>query len=171
MGNLLGSDNNIQKPKLIMTGLDNAGKTTILYQQKPDKIENLIPRIGFLVEQFKSKQFEIFAWDVGRADRCVYIHIPKDSNYDGLIYVDYADKERMEYAICELQKLLIIDEIKDLPLLLLINKKDPCQVNIQEIALQFSLEKLCKNWHIQPCSALTGDGVKDGLKWMQKQIK
>jgi ADP-ribosylation factor protein 6 len=56
MGNIFkkifSSKSNIlkQKSKILMLGLDNAGKTTILYSLKLGKINNTIPTIGFNVE-------------------------------------------------------------------------------------------------------------------------
>ena len=38
------------KSKILMLGLDAAGKTTILYALKLGKVNNTIPTIGFNVE-------------------------------------------------------------------------------------------------------------------------
>ena len=41
-----------KKNKVLMLGLDNSGKTTILYKKKQDEIVTTIPTIGFNVENF-----------------------------------------------------------------------------------------------------------------------
>ncbi|CAD8080109.1 unnamed protein product [Paramecium primaurelia] len=155
-----------------MIGLDNAGKTTILYKLNPKKIVTFIPRIGFNVEKLQLKQCEIFAWDIGGSDPRLQVYCPDDLTYNGIIIViDSSDKERMICTIEDFHKLLSIEKFKDLPILLFANKKDLAQVNIKEIASEFMLEKLPQNWHIQPCCAPTGEGIQEGLKWMQQQHK
>ena len=41
-----------------------------------------------------------------------------------------------------------------------------------EVATALKLHKLSnRTYQIQPCSAKTGEGVRDGLEWALKQIK
>ena len=51
--------------RLLMLGLDAAGKTTILYKMKLNEVVNTIPTIGFNVETFQFKQIEFNCWDIG----------------------------------------------------------------------------------------------------------
>ncbi|CAK90376.1 unnamed protein product (macronuclear) [Paramecium tetraurelia] len=172
MGNLLENNQNVQKSNLMMVGLDNAGKTTILYQLQRNKVETLYPKIGFYLEKIQYKQFEIFSWDIGGSDPRMQIYNPNGFTYNGIIFVvDFNDKERIECSATEFHRLLSMENFKELPILILANKKDLIKVNIQEMTRELMLEKLSNIFHIQPCCAVKGEGLEDGLKWMQKQLK
>ena len=52
--------------RILMLGLDAAGKTTILYKFKLNETVSTIPTIGFNVETVKPcKGLEFTVWDVG----------------------------------------------------------------------------------------------------------
>ena len=51
--------------RLLMLGLDAAGKTTILYKMKLNETVNTIPTIGFNVETLQYKNLEFNCWDIG----------------------------------------------------------------------------------------------------------
>ena len=51
--------------RLLMLGLDNAGKTTILYKLKLGESLNSVPTIGFNVEEVKYKNLNFLIWDIG----------------------------------------------------------------------------------------------------------
>ena len=109
--------------RILILGLDNAGKTTILYRLQNDSEENIqtIPTIGFNVEvlQYKNIKFQVrivaFAtpkivlqvWDLGGQTsirpywRCYY------PNTDAIIFVvDSCDTERLHIAKQELHAML-----------------------------------------------------------------
>ena len=50
--------------RILLLGLDAAGKTTILYKLKLGKIVPSIPTIGFNVETIKYKNINFTMWDV-----------------------------------------------------------------------------------------------------------
>ena len=54
-----------QDVKILMVGLDAAGKTTILYKLKLGELVTPIPTIGFNVEQVNYKNLSFTMWDVG----------------------------------------------------------------------------------------------------------
>ena len=53
----------------IYSGLDAAGKTTILYKLKLGEIVTTIPTIGFNVETVEYKNISFTVWDVGGQDK------------------------------------------------------------------------------------------------------
>ena len=55
--------------RILMVGLDAAGKTTILYKLKLGEIVTTIPTIGFNVETVQYKDVVITAWDIGGKDK------------------------------------------------------------------------------------------------------
>lgn len=69
MGNLIRSLFAKKLPKkqckVVMLGLDGAGKTTILYSLKLGDVLSTIPTIGFNVEELVFKTVKFMVWDVG----------------------------------------------------------------------------------------------------------
>ncbi|CAF3653844.1 unnamed protein product [Rotaria sp. Silwood1] len=55
--------------RVLMWGLDAAGKTTALYAMKLGEVVTIIPTIGFKVETFEFKNIRMTAWDVGGRDK------------------------------------------------------------------------------------------------------
>ena len=55
--------------RLLMLGLDAAGKTTILFKMKLNETVNTIPTIGFNVETLQYKNLEFNCWDIGGQDK------------------------------------------------------------------------------------------------------
>ena len=64
--------------RILMVGLDAAGKTTILYKLKLGEIVTTIPTIGFNVETVEYKNISFTVWDVGGQDkiRCLLYTSP-----------------------------------------------------------------------------------------------
>ncbi|CAD8125178.1 unnamed protein product [Paramecium sonneborni] len=171
MGNPFTKFNTIQKPQLIMLGLDAVGKTTILYKLKLGDIESIVPINGYNFEKIQIKQFDIISWDIGEPDKIRVFWKPFFQKSDGLIFViDCSDKERMCEAKEELHKLLLDTLLVDLPTLIYANKQDLSQMSPSDLASELNLQKFSNNWHIQPCCATTGEGVENGLKWIQEQL-
>jgi len=89
--------------RILMVGLDAAGKTTILYKLKLGEVVTTIPTIGFNVETVEYKNLSFTVWDVGGQDkiRPLWRHYYQGTN--GLIYVvDSNDRDRSEDARLEL---------------------------------------------------------------------
>ena len=83
--------------RILMVGLDAAGKTTILYQLKIGEQVHAIPTVGFNVEEVKYKNLTFTMWDVGgqKLLRNMWCHYYP--NTDAVIYVvDSSDQERLE---------------------------------------------------------------------------
>ncbi|XP_010186153.1 PREDICTED: ADP-ribosylation factor-like protein 5B, partial [Mesitornis unicolor] len=53
------------KHKVIIVGLDNAGKTTILYQFLMNEVVHTSPTIGSNVEEIVVKNTHFLMWDIG----------------------------------------------------------------------------------------------------------
>nr|KAF6495999.1 hypothetical protein HJG63_010269 [Rousettus aegyptiacus] len=69
-GNLLKSLIGKKEMRILMVGLDAAGKTTILYKLKLGEIVTTIPTIGFNVETVEYKNISFTVWDVGIMSAC-----------------------------------------------------------------------------------------------------
>merc|ERR1711957_901269 len=109
-----------QEMRILMVGLDAAGKTTVLYKLKLGEVVATIPTIGFNVETVEHKNVICTVWDIGGQDRIrkLWRHYYQGTN--AVIYVvDSNDRERMEDARDELTKMMSEDELKGAALLVL----------------------------------------------------
>ncbi|CAJ1452540.1 unnamed protein product [Effrenium voratum] len=159
--------------RILMVGLDAAGKTTILYKLKLGEVVTTIPTIGFNVETVEYKNLSFTVWDVGGQDkiRPLWRHYYQGTN--GLIYVvDSNDRDRIEDAREELNKMLNEDEMRDAVLLVFANKQDlPNAMTAAEITEKLGLHQLrSRQWFIQSACATTGDGLYEGLDWLSRTL-
>jgi len=162
-----------QEMRILMVGLDAAGKTTILYKLKLGEVVTTIPTIGFNVETVEYKNLSFTVWDVGGQDkiRPLWRHYYQGTN--GLIYVvDSNDRDRIEDAREELTKMLNEDEMRDAVLLVFANKQDlPNAMTAAEVTEKLGLHNLRhRQWFIQSACATTGDGLYEGLDWLSRTL-
>lgn len=160
--------------RILMVGLDAAGKTTILYKLKLGEVVTTIPTIGFNVETVEYKNINFTVWDVGGQDKIRLLWRHYYQNTQGLIFVvDSNDHDRMDDAREELQKMLAEEELKEAAVLVFANKQDlQGAMGPSEMIERLSLPSLKgRLWHIQGCCATSGDGLYEGLDWLAKNIK
>uniref|UniRef100_A0A1X7VS13 ADP-ribosylation factor n=1 Tax=Amphimedon queenslandica TaxID=400682 RepID=A0A1X7VS13_AMPQE len=177
MGNILGLFKGLfgkKEMRILMVGLDAAGKTTILYKLKLGEIVTTIPTIGFNVETVEYKNISFTVWDVGGQDKIRPLWRHYFQNTQGLIFVvDSNDRERIGEAKEELSRMLNEDELRDALLLVFANKQDlPNAMNAAEITDKLGLHNLRqRDWYIQATCATSGDGLYEGLDWLTGQLK
>ncbi|PPS10699.1 hypothetical protein GOBAR_AA09947 [Gossypium barbadense] len=135
--------------RILMVGLDAAGKTTILYKLKLGEIVTTIPTI---IRPLWRHYFQ---------------------NTQGLIFVvDSNDRDRVVEARDELHRMLNEDELRDAVLLVFANKQDlPNAMNAAEITDKLGLNSLRqRHWYIQSTCATSGEGLYEGLDWLSNNI-
>jgi len=161
------------RAKLFVFGLDKAGKTAILNRLRGQPFEPTQPTLSVDVEQFEKTHLVFQTYDLaGQASlRTMWLqHLP---NSHGLIFViDYSDPGRFKEAFAEFTRVIDTPEAKMLPILIYANKRDLCKrFEITKFTTLFELRKLLKNpWKVVPCSAKTGEGLEEGLKWLVDNI-
>ena len=163
-----------QEVRILMVGLDAAGKTTILYKLKLGEIVTTIPTIGFNVETVEYKNLKFTMWDVGGQDKLRPLWRHYFQNTHGIIFVvDSNDRDRATNARDELQKMLAEDELRDAILLVFANKQDlPNAMSTTEVQEKLGLHLMRnRTWFIQGCCATTAHGLYEGLDWMSANIK
>ena len=93
--------------KILLLGLDGAGKTSLLYKLRLDKDITTVPTIGFNVERIKNKNLTITVWDMGGQDKLRSLWRHYLLGADGLIFmIDSCDHERIHLANEELYKIV-----------------------------------------------------------------
>ncbi|XP_042351736.1 ADP-ribosylation factor 4-like [Plectropomus leopardus] len=159
--------------RILMVGLDAAGKTTILYKLKLGEIVTTIPTIGFNVETVEYKNISFTVWDVGGQDKIRPLWRHYFQNTQGLIFViDSNDRERVAESAEELGKMLSEDELRNAVLLVFANKQDlPNALPVSDLTEKLNLHSLHnRNWYVQQASAIHGDGLYEGLDWLSKEL-
>ena len=160
--------------RILILGLDGAGKTTILYRLSIGEVVDTVPTIGFNVETVTYKNLTFNVWDLGGQStirpywRCYY------ADTGAVIYVvDAADVDRVGIAGEELSAMLGEDELKDVPLLVFANKQDQDgALPAQDVATRLGLHLLKdRDWRIVGCSAVKGEGLNEGLDWLVNVMK
>ncbi|CAF1253921.1 unnamed protein product [Adineta steineri] len=161
--------------RILMLGLDNAGKTTILYQMKHTEDYSTVPTVGFNVETISPCHgITLTVWDVGGQDHLRTLWHHYFDNVDGLVFViDSTDRNRLSLAKAELKGIFHHDTMKNVPLVIIANKQD----RTDALSTDILIEKLDLNqWYngtfnIIPCCALTGDGLKSAFTVLAKTIR
>jgi len=162
-----------QEARLLVLGLDNSGKTTILKKLSDEDITQIMPTQGFNIKSLMHDGFKLNVWDIG-GQKSIR---PYWRNYydqtDALIYVvDSADKRRMEETSVELQQLLDEEKLAHVPVLVMANKQDLLNaLSPAELTAELGLNDLRdRTWNILACSAKTGEGLQEGMEWLVEQI-
>lgn len=159
--------------RILMLGLDAAGKTTIVYKLKLGEVLNSVPTIGFNVETVEFKNIKFNVWDVGGQDKIRVLWRHYYPGTDGLIFVvDSSDRNRIDLAKKELHKMLEEEDLRDAVVLVLANKQDMGVMPVSEVIDKMELSDLKgREWFCQGTSAMNGAGLYEGLNWLSKKIK
>lgn len=165
--------------RLLVAGLDAAGKTTVLYKLKngPKRAGtavNTIPTLNFNVETCRMKNIKFSIWDVGGQDSIRPLWRHYFTGTQGLIYVvDTNDRARIKKAAEELHTMVANNEMRHACVLIFANKMDlPHSLDIDELTSEMQLQLLeGRPWHIQRSCATTGEGLWEGLRWMAANVK
>ena len=159
--------------KIIILGMQNAGKTTILYHLSLGLFVQTTPTIGSNVEELKYNNISIQAWDLGGQESARSFWDAYFINTDAVIFViDSQDTEYSEESKEEFKKLLTNSKLNNAIILIFANKQDLLGAkNINQLIEEYEFNKIKNHiWKIQPCSAVKGEGLLDGLKWLSEQL-
>lgn len=160
--------------RVVILGLDEAGKTSILFKLKENEFITTIPTIGFNVETVEYKNVKFTIWDVGGQQKIRPLWKHYFFNTQAVIFVvDSSNRDRLAESCNELAKLVQEKELKEASLLIFANKQDVDNcISIESITENFGLFKLCCNrsWHIQACDVKSGLGLQDGIEWLSRQM-
>jgi ADP-ribosylation factor protein 1 len=160
--------------RILMLGLDNSGKTSILYRLKLGQPKRTVPTIGFNVETLEYKNIAFTVWDVGGQEKLRALWHHYFASAQALIFVvDSSDRARLTEAAAELHRLIKEEELHNSLLLVLANKQDlPNACNAAEISQLMKLypPHISRSCYIQSCCATSGDGLHEGLDWLSSNM-
>lgn len=167
------SDN---EARVLVLGLDNAGKTCILKKMSNEEIDTIMPTQGFNIKSLQHSGFKLNVWDIGGQKTIRPYWRNYYENTDALIYVvDSADDERTAECAVELNSLMAEEKLGGVPVLVFANKQDLMNAKekdelIGEEGLDLKVALDGRDWHVQPCSAKNGEGLAEGLEWLVEKM-
>lgn len=160
--------------RILMVGLDNSGKTTIVLHINGEDTSVISPTLGFNIRTINYQKYTLNIWDVGgqKTIRSYWRNYFEET--DGLVWVvDSSDIRRLDDCRMELHNLLKEERLSGSSLLVLANKQDiKGALTPDEITKVLKLDALDKtrHWEIVGCSAYTGQGLKEGFDWLVQDI-
>jgi ADP-ribosylation factor-like protein 2 len=159
--------------RLLVLGLDNAGKTTIIKKFNGEDINEISPTLGFNIKSLQYESYKLNVWDIGgqRTIRSYWRNYFEQT--DGVIWVvDSSDKLRLEDTKEELHSLLRQEKLMGATLLVFCNKQDiPGSLTPEQIRDFLELDTVnTRHWGAIGCSARSGEGLLDGVDWIVKDI-
>lgn len=169
----------LPEARVLLLGLDNAGKSTLLYKLKHNARVQTSPTVGFNVETMEARKnrenIALTVWDVGgqRPMRQHWQSYHQDTAAVVFV-VDSSDRSRLNEAKKELETTLGCEHLRGRPLIVLANKQDVDNaMTVSDVKDGFALQKLCadRDWFVQPCSASTGVGVEEAFRRVVAMIK
>ena len=163
----------MSETKVLLLGVDDVGKTKLLYKLKLNEDVMTLPTIGFNVETIPYKEKEIIMWDIGGGDKIKALWKNYFEKMKCIIFVlDISKKSRMEEYI-ETFKLLLNQhkEYRNIPILIFGNKFNG--------KIEFEPEELLQKVEIPPelspsilkGNVLTGEGLTDLLEYIYENIE
>ncbi|PHH79875.1 hypothetical protein CDD82_2129 [Ophiocordyceps australis] len=160
--------------RILMLGLDNAGKTTIVKRIMGEDVETVSPTLGFIIKTIDYEGYKLNIWDVGGQKTLRSYWRNYFEKTDALIWVvDATDRLRTDDCRQELHGLLEEERLAGASLLILANKTDVegC-MDGDEIRGALRLDEIrTHEWHVLQCSAMTGINLDEGLGWVVADAK
>ncbi|KAH8848259.1 ADP-ribosylation factor-like protein 2 [Pyricularia oryzae] len=160
--------------RILMLGLDNAGKTTIVKKIMDEDVNTVSPTLGFIIKTIDYEGYKLNIWDVGGQKTLRSYWRNYFEKTDALIWVvDATDRLRVEDCRVELHGLLQEERLSGASLLVFANKTDVngCMQK-DEILEGLQLKEIrTHRWSILECSAMTGKNLNEGLAWVVEDAK
>ena len=161
--------------RILMLGLDNAGKTTCVKKFCDKDTSTISPTLGFQICPLQFRGLTLNIWDIGGQQTLRSFWRNYFESTDGIIWVvDSNDVGRLETCRDELHKILLEERLAGASLLIFLNKVDivtalpACEIEkILDIA---AIRAQKRHVQLVRCSAMTGEGLLTGVDWIVSDI-
>ena len=170
----MGSCTSKKEIRIVIIGLDLAGKTSLLNKLKYDEAGTTTPTVGFNFQTVIHKKAEINIWDTGGQDKIRDLWKHYYDQVDGVLFVvDSTDEDRMEEAKNELHKALSDIRLKDAFICVAANKRDKLDkiipLDLMTNMLNLNDIPQARTWTCIPTSANSGEGLAELVTWLASQ--
>ncbi|KAK3835736.1 MAG: ADP-ribosylation factor 1-like protein [Linnemannia gamsii] len=172
---------NEEEQRVIMLGLSGTGKTTILYRLLHNRAVLTDRTYGFNKETIQlspsCKKLTICDYSGASGDIRFWHHLLNDERVPVIFVVDSTERgdlDEVKHALLVTYRSLLRESTRYGVLLVLCNKQDlPDAMSIEYIKDRLGLDEIWqwgRRWHICGVSAMTGDGLQEGLEWLETQL-
>lgn len=161
--------------RILLLGLDNAGKTTIVRNFLHQDTSTIAPTMGFQINTVAYKSYNLNVWDVGGQSllRSFWSNYFDAANIVVWV-IDGLNVGRLGESYAELRaKVIVQDQLVDTYLAVLINKADLLSEEERvlvrkqvEGALNLLAELAHEKYTVQLVSGITGEGLDAAADWM-----
>ncbi|EPY24266.1 Arf/Sar family, other [Strigomonas culicis] len=166
--------------KLLILGLNNAGKTSILYHLQLGHTIQTQPTLGGNTEKLtitnpsNQNTITFTCWDLGGQEQLRGAWSLYYEQTDAVLFVvDAAEPARFATAKTILHKLLTEEpELRQSILLVLANKQDlDSAASPAELMEVLELGKFKdRTWTLMGCSAATGESLNEAMNWIAESL-
>eukprot|EP00917_Polyrhabdina_sp_WS-2016_P011101 GHVP01024343.1.p1 GENE.GHVP01024343.1~~GHVP01024343.1.p1 ORF type:complete len:178 (-),score=28.65 GHVP01024343.1:91-624(-) len=160
--------------RILILGLDNSGKSTVVKRLMNEDIEMVTPTFGFEIKTVLRDNRTLDIWDIGGQKSIrPYWQSCFDSTDAVIWVVDSTDLSRIDSSKDELLSLMSQNRLRFTPLLILANKQDiegaasPSEIRSFMGVNSLEADKIC----VFGTSAHTGIGIMEGFDWLVASIK
>jgi PAS domain S-box-containing protein/small GTP-binding protein len=161
-----------KEAKILIFGLSQAGKTTIIKTRRKSVTKTTFPTINVDISKILVNNVSLLTYDIPGKYKAKEIWKPYLKNQDGLIFVlDITDTIRFSFARELLHEIAGKPELSELPLLILFNKSDRKQSELKDLEEAMGVEKLGK----RPMRTFMTDAIKnvnidEAFNWLSLKI-
>ncbi|XP_057379771.1 ADP-ribosylation factor-related protein 1-like [Daphnia carinata] len=169
---------------VLILGLDNAGKSTYLEAAKTHFTKNykalnpnkITSTVGLNIGVIETDGCSLNFWDLGGQEELQSLWDKYYAESHAVIYVvDAFARDRIEESKAVFDKMIASELLKGIPLLVLANKQDlQDSMGVREVKPIFNQNAHLigqRDCMVMPVSALNGDGVDEGIKWLVQCVK
>ena len=169
--------------RILFLGLDNAGKTTLLHLLSDGRMAVHPPTFHPTSEELTVGSLNVRAYDLGGHEAARQVWQNYYAAVDGIVYlVDASDSERLAESKKELLALLSVDELRQVPMLVLGNKIDaPGAVSEDTLRSAMGIEHTTgkytapaqeiRSLEVFMCSLVRRQGYGEGFQWLAARMK
>ncbi|RKP01680.1 hypothetical protein CXG81DRAFT_29693 [Caulochytrium protostelioides] len=171
-----------ERYNVLVIGLDNAGKTTLLEKIKqiynhvpglpPEKIG---PTVGLNIGRIVWQGAQLCFWDLGGQTALQQLWDKYYAECHGIIFVvDSCDSDRIKEVHDVLAQVVTTHDTEGVPILMLANKQDAPRAlrlhDIKEVFNPLAVELDARDSKVLGISALCGEGVSESVDWMGTRL-
>eukprot|EP00111_Clytia_hemisphaerica_P005338 TCONS_00015424-protein len=168
--------------KLVIIGLDDAGKTTTVACLQGEPPDGITPTVGFSNANLKFGKCNVTLYDLGGGVNVRTVWKKYFAEIYGIIFtIDSCNKDRIEESRDALSEIFQDPKVSGKPILIFANKQDKeGALDVPSIKKKLKIQTLSKKYEFKynvfPCSAIKGFGnktdksIRDGFNWLLSAV-